>query len=87
MRVNSPFSKNIVEDKFDDANVQRDIGEGWASMEVADVVEAVGVVVDGVLAEGCVVGEGGLEWIGGCVVGLVSKIWVRSTGLVHASSK
>ena len=58
------------------------MGEGWATVEVVDVV-----VVDGVLAEGGVVGEGGVEWSGGCVVGLVSKIWVRSMGLVHASSK
>ena len=82
MRVNSPFSKNIVEDKFEDANVQRDMGEGWVTVEVDG-----GVVVDSGMAEDGVVGEDGVEWSGGCVVRLVSKIWVRSTGLVHASSK
>ena len=75
-----------MEDKFDDANVQRDMGEGWVVVVEGVVAEGV-VVVDGGIVVDSGMGEDGDEWSGGCVVGLVSKIWVRSTGLVHASSK
>ena len=74
-RVNSPFSRNIVEDEFDDANVQSDDDMGLNVVMGEDVVEWMGG--DG--------GNGGGD--GNGVIALVSKIWVRSMGLVHANSK
>ena len=60
---------------FDGANVHRGVGVGSV------VVAAVGVA--------CVVGvDCGVGVSCGCVVvGVGSKIWVRSMGLVHASSR
>ena len=71
MRVNSPFSRYMVVDRFDGVNVHSGRGKGW--------VEGVDVVV--------VVGLACVDEVGCCVVGVVSKIWVISMGLFQASSR
>ena len=66
---------------FDGANVHRGVGVGSV------VVAAVGVAC--VVGVDCGVGVScGMGVAEGCVVvGVGSKIWVRSMGLVHASSR